>query len=236
MEASAHPGIILVSGRADGGEVTRVNELVGKKINSISACEDTIIALMEDGMYSVSPLETSIIKDQEYISSAAGKGFIIAQDHNRNLYSWGTGLNGQLGLGVIKTTVDFPCLIKGSNYSSVVCGQSFAIATDPSGKAYSWGENFSKQLALYTKDLSKMHLKNALVEDMCFAPRLIPFTFHHAVKKIACGEAFVVALLREKGRVYSWGAGETFPFDLSIPSLTPFSPRLRFLLWAALLF
>ena len=52
-----------------------------------------------------------------------------------------------------------------------------------------------------------MHLANAIVEDMSFTPRLIPFSMKHPILKVACGNAFAMAITRE-GALYSWGAGE----------------------------
>jgi hypothetical protein len=52
-----------------------------------------------------------------------------------------------------------------------------------------------------------MHLGNAVIEDMSFALRLIPFSQKHAIQKVACGNQFAVAITRQ-GILFSWGAGE----------------------------
>ncbi|RYH15137.1 hypothetical protein EON65_32280 [archaeon] len=52
-----------------------------------------------------------------------------------------------------------------------------------------------------------MHLKNAMVEEMVFAPRLIPFTMSSPLSKVNCGKNFVMAITRD-GRLFSWGAGD----------------------------
>ena len=51
-----------------------------------------------------------------------------------NLYAWGEGRDGQLGIG-IKETKRLPVLVQGiKNVSSVTGGSAFSIALDEKGR------------------------------------------------------------------------------------------------------
>lgn len=52
-----------------------------------------------------------------------------------------------------------------------------------------------------------MHLANAMVEEMIFAPRLIPFTMKSPLAKVSCGKNFAMAITKD-GRLFSWGSGD----------------------------
>ena len=68
-------------------------------------------------------------------------------------------------------------------------------------------QNFDRQLGLYTKQQENMHIRNAMIEDLSFAPRLLPLSARNKLTKVACGQRFVVAM-DGSGRLFSWGAGE----------------------------
>ena len=69
-------------------------------------------------------------------------------------------------------------------------------------------------------------LKNSMIEDVVFAPRLLPFSSKNPIFKIACGNRFAVALPKvlhlvpdyycpqaslifsQNGGAFTWGAGE----------------------------
>ena len=73
-------------------------------------------------------------------------------------------------------------------------------------------------------------LKNCLIEDVVFVPRVLPFSFKNPIVKVACGNRFAVAIAKvrffiialgsvlmaimcacvymQSGSVYTWGAGE----------------------------
>lgn len=44
------------------------------------------------------------------------------------------------------------------------------------------------------KSQLNLMLRNGMVEDVIFVPRLVPFTFKTAIQKISCGNKFSIAL------------------------------------------
>lgn len=179
-------------------QVAVVEELIGKKLNSIASNASGVIAAGTDGYHVVSDYEVVSFKHINFESVAAGKGYLVGiENKSRVVYTWGLGKDGQLGQGVCKTLLSDPCPVNyKAEFASLACGDAFTVALDRNGNGYSWGENYDRQLGLYTKKQCDMSLKNAVIEDIIFSPRLIPFTLAHPVKKVACGPNFAVALTK----------------------------------------
>jgi hypothetical protein len=192
----------LVSGSTDNiidsQDVIIVNELIGKKFSSISSHFNGVIASCSDGLYVISSSLVVSESSTDYAQVAGGKTFHVGIDSKtKALYSWGIGDSGQLGQGACRTALSEPTQVKyEAKFASVACGDQFCIATDEKGNAYGWGENFDRQLALYNKPLSAMCLKNAVIEDLVFSPRLVPFSMLSTINKVACGPNFAVAVTK----------------------------------------
>lgn len=75
-----------------------------------------------------------------------------------------------------------------------------------------------------------MSIDNALVEEMIFSPRLIPWTMKIPLRKVACGKRFTIVITTD-GKAFSWGAGESGQLGTGrctrrdLPSELPFSDR-----------
>lgn len=195
MENSVY-GIVYSSNEL--AQVTTVEELVGKKLNSIASNSTGVIAAGTDGYYVVTEYEVVSFKHINFEHVAAGKGFLVGvENKSRVLYTWGHGSDGQLGQGVCKTLLTDPCPVNyKAEFATIACGDAFTVALDRNGNTYSWGENYSRQLGLYTKKQSDMSIKNSVIEDIIFAPRLMPFSLAHPVKKVACGPNFAAAVTK----------------------------------------
>lgn len=195
MENSIY-GIVYSSHELN--QVAVVEELVGKKLNSISSNSSGVIAAGTDGYHVVTEYEVVSFKHINFEAVAAGKGFLVGiENKSRQVYSWGHGNDGQLGQGVCKTSLSDPHPVNyKAEFATLSCGDAFTVAVDRNGNGYSWGENNDRQLGLYTKKQSDMCLKNAVIEDLIFMPRLIPFTLAHPVRKVACGPNFAFALTK----------------------------------------
>jgi alpha-tubulin suppressor-like RCC1 family protein len=66
------------------------------------------------------------------------------------IYSWGSGQNGQLGLGSVKNC-DFPVFIdflQNEKIIDIVCGDSHALALAENGKVFGWGQGISRSQTL----------------------------------------------------------------------------------------
>lgn len=78
---------------------------------------------------------------------SAGSVYSLALTQNGQLYVWGSGQQGQLGLGndqtILNSFMDYPVLIdylKDENIKEVICGETYSIAKSLDGKIYAWGQ------------------------------------------------------------------------------------------------
>lgn len=212
MKGNGKPGkrssVVFLCGISTKGSVEPVSSLFGRKVHSVAGGDAAMIALADDGIYTAP--DGLLLSCLEFGCAAVGKSVIVGVTQSGSLYSWGTGDMGELGLGPAYTTVEEPKYINyGSTFASVSSGATHCAALDVKGNAYAWGQNFDRQLGLYTKPLDEMQKlrQNSLVEDLLFTPRFLPFSLQMPVLKIACGDAFTVAVTKD-GALLSWGAGE----------------------------
>ena len=136
-------------------------------------------------------------------------------DDGGDVYAWGQGMLGQLGIGVRGTSKGrlTPTLIgdlKRYNYkrhlwvTEVTCGDNFSVAVTQSGVVYSWGHSEYNQHGQSTNASSDytdpLHY---------FVPREITeisnvLAHNEKVVNVKCGAAFSVAIT-DKGNCLSWG-------------------------------
>ena len=131
----------------------------------------------------------------DIIYVACGPNHFTAVTRSGNLYTWGFGESGRLGLGSpqhvpIPTTVP-----KLRGVISVSCGDSNSAAITSEGDLYTWGCGLSGQLG---------HGDNVTQ----FLPKRLTNGFSSEIKirHIACGP-FHSAAISEGGSVYTWGDG-----------------------------
>ena len=72
---------------------------------------------------------------------AAGKDFLLILTMNGYMYSYGSNLHGELGLGIRNLNVTEPQLIDGmpEKVMEVHAGLKHALARTSLGRVYSWG-------------------------------------------------------------------------------------------------
>eukprot|EP00762_Andalucia_godoyi_P006478 ANDGO_02934.mRNA.1 Ultraviolet-B receptor UVR8 len=81
---------------------------------------------------------------------ACGDEFSVAVTETGEVWSWGRGLEGQLGTGAIRNET-LPVLIAGLKeqfITNVCCGYKHAMAVTDKGAVYSWGLNLNSQLGI----------------------------------------------------------------------------------------
>jgi alpha-tubulin suppressor-like RCC1 family protein len=186
------PSVVFVA-TADGS-VRRVEELNSANVRALNPAEDTIFALTPSGVYDVFTLTMALESESLGISSGEAHNVFLSSDGQ--LYSWGVGTQGELGLGPRRTQVDTPELLRlPAQLTSVACGKNHSCGIDTFGNLYTWGQNFSHQLGLYNKPLSHMPA-GCLVEDVVMTPRIVPFSVKNSVIKVACGTDFTFAITK----------------------------------------
>ncbi|CAH1776574.1 unnamed protein product, partial [Owenia fusiformis] len=114
------------------------------------------------------------------------------------LYTWGKGNYGRLGLGCSDDRM-VPMLVetlKGHTIIDVSCGSGDAqtLAVSEAGNIYSWGDG----------DYGKLGRGGS---DGCRIPKMIDSLQGTEFKRVFCGAQFSLALTKS-GQLYSWGKGD----------------------------
>lgn len=197
--------VVMVCGPSSQGKVQRVDEICNLGASAVVAAEDTIFVLTNSGVYDVYTLTLAVNSPAIGIDGGLKHNVLLSADGE--VYAWGIGEHGELGLGPRYTNMESPGQLRcSSRVTQVACGNSHSCAVDSFGNAYAWGQNFSRQLGLYTKTRAELP-GNAMVEDMVMTPRVLPFSIKNSVAKVACGAGFSMAVTKA-GTLWTWGAGE----------------------------
>lgn len=198
--------VVVVCSPGTEGKVQRVDEICDLNANKVVAAEETIFALTNAGVYDVFTLSLAV--NSPALSVDGGKMHNVLLTGEGDVYAWGAGSHGELGLGPKFTDMEAPGQVRCSTrVTDVACGDSHSCMIDSFGNVYAWGQNFSRQLGLYTKKKSEMP-ENCVIEEMVMTPRVLPFSIKHSVAKVACGAQFTLAVTKT-GNLWSWGAGES---------------------------
>lgn len=131
--------------------------------------------------------------DLIYVS--CGPSHFTAVTRSGNLYTWGTGENGRLGLGSLQHARIPTTIPELGNVESVSCGDSNSAAITANGALYTWGNGLTGQLGhgnFVTQYLPK---------------RLICGGFSEIkIRRVSCGP-FHTAAVSETGGIFTWGDG-----------------------------
>ena len=202
-------GLVFYCGESSNGKVKLCDQLIGKQIYELSYYKKHLVALCPDAIYDI--LEgDEFMKNCDICQLSNGKTSSLGLSRNNEIYSWGEGHKGELGLGLCAKALS-PVKInklKGT-YVSIASGPNHSMLCNTVGQVYGFGHNVDKQLALYNKVRPKEDKSlQAAVDDFIFAPRFVPFSFTKPVQMVACGSNFTVFLTKTEGHVYTCGSGE----------------------------
>lgn len=133
---------------------------------------------------------------KQIVQVACGHFHSLALTNTGELYSFGSNIHGQLGLGFESEKVTKPTLIKSLNGVPIAfmsCGGNHSFLISKSGAVFGWGKNLLGQLGV-NDQVSK-----------CFPTQLRTLR-SIGVRYIACGDDFSVFLTMDGG-VFTCGAG-----------------------------
>jgi alpha-tubulin suppressor-like RCC1 family protein len=138
------------------------------------------------------PRPVSIPFTEPIVSLACGARMNLALTSGGDLYSWGTGLMGELGLAYI-TKQETPAKLQkvSTKFKSIAVGYEHCLAVSEAGDIYVWGANDLGQLG--TGDLKPIDRPTKL-------------KLGHKFTAVAAGTKHSMAL-NEHGFVFLWGAG-----------------------------
>ncbi|XP_065584431.1 probable E3 ubiquitin-protein ligase HERC4 isoform X2 [Artemia franciscana] len=136
------------------------------------------------------------LASKHVIQIACGLHHSMALTNSGEIFSWGSNVHGQLGLGCRDMVVRSPMLVKslvGMPISYIVCGGYHSFAVSKSGAVFGWGKNTFGQIGLgdcqdRTRPYLLSSLENQKIVYMC------------------CGRDHSVALTKDGG-VFTFGAG-----------------------------
>ena len=122
---------------------------------------------------------------------AAGDGFSVALMESGDVYTWGAGYSGQLGVGPLMTWSLVPVKVGGiPKIQKIAGGRSTVYAIDMQGNLWVWGDNTYSQAG---GELSR-YLVPTQIEGI-----------GSPVIEVSAGATHALALTKN-GIVYSWGA------------------------------
>ncbi|KAJ8781757.1 hypothetical protein J1605_010741 [Eschrichtius robustus] len=91
------------------------------------------------------------LADQHIVHVACGESHSLALSDRGQLFSWGAGSDGQLGLVTTEDSVAVPRLIQKLNQQTILqvsCGNWHCLALAADGQFFTWGKNSHGQLGL----------------------------------------------------------------------------------------
>ncbi|CAG9322910.1 unnamed protein product [Blepharisma stoltei] len=140
------------------------------------------------------PQIVKALSDKVVMDIACGEAHTLALTEGGDIYAWGRGFEGQLGIRNSIEAVSVPKYVDafyGKTMVKVACGQRHSLAIDSEGVLYAWGEARCGQLGNGTHRQIKR-------------PQVVSFPEGVKVKEVSAGSGHTAALSTE-GCIYLWG-------------------------------
>jgi len=208
-------GKIFSWGSAQGGQLGLSEKyLTQLNLKNFSISKPTFVSVKQD---------KDIQDSMRIIKISCGEAHTIVLNSKKEVYSWGFGSNGQLGLGFCEDSFEVGTGLSKSRIftpkkittfenvkiSDVQCGKTFSMFIDSNGGLYSCGVNDLYQLGIPDSP-PQDHIKNIDAQCKDFViPTRVEYFLNMKVEKIACGEAHCIAIVKDihsnQKLVWSWG-------------------------------
>ena len=157
--------------------------------------------------------------DEFIIKISCGEAHSLALSSKGDVYSWGFGSNGQLGLGFCgesfepglsaqmsrKFTPQYLKSLEDSNIKDIQCGKTFTMFINDKKEVLACGVNDLSQLGI--KDFVNVRKNDNICYDLVW-PTVLDYLIDKQVQKISCGEAHCLAIVNYPENVksiWSWG-------------------------------
>lgn len=136
------------------------------------------------------------LSDKNVVQIACGTSHSLVLTDQGNLYAWGRGFEGQLGLSETIEVASVPAFVKffhkeKMTITQIAAGDCYSLAVTDKGEMFSWGEAKMGQLGLGRFREVR-------------TPKQIQFGENVCIKTCAAGFGHTVALA-DNGALYSWG-------------------------------
>ncbi|ORM41251.1 DEAD-box ATP-dependent RNA helicase 42 [Babesia sp. Xinjiang] len=164
------------------------------------------------------PVRVKFPVESFMINCAAGCRHSFGLDNTGQIWAWGYGGNGRLGIGDTRSYYA-PKLIQalqGCHVIQVSCGDSHSACIDKDGKVYTWGSSKGGKLG------------HKILGDDLLTPTVVDALLGSKIVQVECGTGITLAL-SESGIVYQWGAilgcvpssSDTLPQIAHVPREVP---------------
>jgi len=165
--------------------------------------ESSQLGLGENLNHQYEPVPLEMLKGKKISYVASGAHHNIARSTGGDVFAWGKGNVGQLGLGPENKRGYLPqrVRVKKKKVLMVSCGEGFtaSIVSDKLGSVYCWGDNTSGQLGIDSND------------PVSWIPNCLTFFAKKSVISIGAGSSHCACVVQNPGgdtEVYTWGSGE----------------------------
>uniref|UniRef100_A0A672YT66 HECT domain-containing protein n=1 Tax=Sphaeramia orbicularis TaxID=375764 RepID=A0A672YT66_9TELE len=170
----------------------------GRGLKEVACAGQHSMFLLQDGSDSIADLDFKLVgalDTQKITMVSCGWAHSMAVNEKGQVFAWGSGEGGQLGLGTAETSVRIPRLVRrlyDHRISQVMCGNQHCIALSRDGQLFTWGQNTSGQLGLGKGEPSKL------------APQPLKSLAGIPLAQITAGgdHSFALSL---SGAVFGWG-------------------------------
>ncbi|XP_028414722.1 X-linked retinitis pigmentosa GTPase regulator-like [Dendronephthya gigantea] len=187
-----------------------VKKLKGDKVKAVACGRSHTLVISESGVFSFGagsdsqlghgdnkgyniPTEIEALSDKTINHVSCGAEHSAAVTGNGELYVWGSGSEGQLGLGI--SECELPTLLKfRSKVTLVDCGYYHTAVITELGKLYTFGDN----------EAGKLGLEDNQCEDT-EQPQQVK-TLNEPVVSVSCGGNHT-AVVTKRGSLFTFGSG-----------------------------
>eukprot|EP01127_Copromyxa_protea_P020258 TRINITY_DN6742_c0_g1_i1.p1 TRINITY_DN6742_c0_g1~~TRINITY_DN6742_c0_g1_i1.p1 ORF type:complete len:679 (-),score=151.94 TRINITY_DN6742_c0_g1_i1:3-1997(-) len=177
------------------GKVSAANNTGTEKIVSIAMGMESLVVFESGRVWNLTDSKY-ITGLSNIVSVAAGKSHYLALDNAGQIYSWGSNIDGECGLGWSPPKIEEPMPVTlGLNdviIVAVAAGSSFSVALSSKGELYSWGWGEFGKLGQGRGGSLTAPEKIAGISNII---------------SVACFQNHVMAI-QDTGAIYTWGCGE----------------------------
>lgn len=138
------PSVVFLSAdnisKNSGSTTCSVDALFGVKIFSICrGPKNELLATTDSGIFDL--CSNMFLSKGLFKKMSCGNGYFVGMSFEDELYTWGDGKFGELGLGIHRVIVDLPTNVPSmKNVISVACGDNHSLIIDKKRNCFSWGQ------------------------------------------------------------------------------------------------
>jgi hypothetical protein len=190
----------------------------GSRVSHISAGNDHVLVVTDEGggraRFVPEIPETKDPEDKDIIlkdlaamelgtdgiaRAAVGSSHTLISTTKGEVYAWGRGEQGQLGLphALGAASPQLLSTFVGKNIIEISAGESHSAAVTDDGGLYMWGSNEQGQCGI----------GKGIPFSMILTPRFVPSFLGVRISRVSCGYRFTAAVT-EQGEIWTWGEGQ----------------------------